>query len=289
MKRFFLPYVILSALVAFTCSAIAPNESEARLIMNKMIKSIESHKAYTYTLQNNERIVNMKELRGGEIATKVNVKPLKVYMKMLAEPNKGVEILYVEGERNNKALVNPGKWLPTISLNPYGNLLTKDEHHTILTAAFDVVKKIVSEGMKNADAQGRFDEIFKYAGDVTWNGKACYKIVIEDNTWGYTTYKAVKGENISTIAAKLSISEYSFTELDGIKNYDEDLGGKTLKVPTAYAKKTIFYIDKENNLPIFQEMSDDKGIFERYQFFNLVVDPQFKSNEFAKDFSGYSF
>jgi outer membrane lipoprotein-sorting protein len=49
------------------------------------------------------------------------------------------------------------------------------------------------------------------------------------------------------------------------------------------------YIDKENFFPIFQEVSDDKGIFERYQFFNLTVNPVFKANEFTEDFPEYNF
>ena len=144
-------------------------------------------------------------------------------------------------------------------------------------------------GEKRSDEQGKFDEVFKYAGDVTWNGRSCYKLVIEDPTWAYTTYKAVKGETLLTVASKLLISEYSIGDLNGVKSFEDDLGGKTLKVPTSYAKKSVFYVDKENNFPVFQELTDDRGIFERYQFFNLKIDPGFKSNEFTKGFDGYNF
>lgn len=92
-----------------------------------------------------------------------------------------------------------------------------------------------------------------------------------------------------TLSQRLLIPEYSITELNGIKNFDEDLSGKTLKVPSSYAKKSTFYIEKATNLPIFQEMLDDKGVFERYEFFNVVVNPTFKADEFTEDFSGYDF
>jgi hypothetical protein len=285
--------ILFLALAAFACvklSAETKPESQTRVIVNKMVKAILDHKGCTFTMRSEERIVGMKSgLRDGNILTKINVSPRKTYMKMVTDPNMGTEILYVEGERNNKALVNPGKFLPTLKLSPYSSLLTKDQHHTMLSSGFTFVEKIVSEGVRKADAQQRFDEAFKYVGDVTWNGRNCYKIVIEDPTYSYTTYAAKKGENMFNVAAKLLVPEYSMVELDGIKSFEEDLGGRTLKVPTSYARKTIMYIDKENNFPIFQEVSDDKGIFERYSFSNLVVNPSFKSDEFTEDFAGYNF
>ncbi len=271
-------------------SASYKPESQSRTIVNKMLKAIETHKGCIYTMRSEERILSMKTgLRGGDILTKINVSPRKTYMKMVTDPNKGTEILYAEGERGNKALVNPGKFLPTIKLSPYSSLLTKDQHHTMLSSGFGFVAKIVSQGVKKADEQQRFDEAFKYVGDVTWNGRSCYKLLIEDPTYTYTTYVAKKGENMFNVAAKFLVPEYSMVELSGVKNFEEDLGGKTLKIPTSYSKKTVMYIDKENNFPIFQEVSDDKGIFERYTFYNLVVNPVFKADEFTEGFSEYNF
>ena len=91
------------------------------------------------------------------------------------------------------------------------------------------------------------------------------------------------------IGVKFLIPEYSMVELNGVKNFEEDLGGRTLKIPSSYGRKTVMYIDKENNFPIMQEVSDDKGIFERYTFTGLVVNPAFKADEFTQDFSEYNF
>jgi hypothetical protein len=281
---------LIIGIAAFNFSATRKAESSTRTIVNKMLKAIETHKSCTFTMRSEERILSMKTgLRGGDIFTKINVSPRKTYMKMVTDPNKGTEILYVEGERGNKALVNPGKYLPTIKLSPYSSLLTKDQHHTLLSSGFVFVAKIVSEGVRKADEQQRFEEAFKIAGDVTWNGRSCYKLIIEDPTYSYTTYTAKKGENMFNVAAKFLIPEYSMVELSGVKNFEEDLGGRSLKIPTSYAKKTVMYIDKENFFPIFQEVSDDKGIFERYQFFNLAVNPAFKANEFTEEFPEYNF
>lgn len=289
MKKISLALVLSAIIFVFLASFQKP-ESQTRTIVNKMLRAIDSHKGCTYNMKSEERLVNLKSgLRGGDIYTKINIAPRKIYMKMITDPNKGTEILYGTGERGEKALVNPGKLLPTLKLNPYSSLLTKDQHHTLLSSGFTVVAKIVAEGMRKADAQQKFDDVFKYVGDVTWNGRNCYKLIIEDPTYSITTYKAQPGENMYKVALKLLVPEYSMVELDGVKNFEEDLGGRTLKVPSTYAKKTIMYIDKENNFPIFQEVYDDRGVFERYSFTNLKVNPAFKSDEFSEEFDEYGF
>lgn len=277
--------VFLFAIVAFKP---AP-ESQTRTIINKSLAAMASHKGSTYTMRGSERLVGRSGLRTADIFTKVSVSPQKTYMKMITDPNKGTELLYVKGERGDKALVNAGKMIPTVTLSPFNGLVTKDQHHTMLSAGFAIVNKIISEGVRKADAQGKFDSVFRYVGDVTWNNRACYKIIIEDPTYTYTTYKAQKGENMYSVALKFLVPEYSMVELNGVKHFEEDLGGKMLKLPTSYAKKTVLYIDKQNLFPVFQEMTDDKGIFERYEFYNLVINPTFKSDEFTKDYSEYGF
>lgn len=288
MKKSLILSLAIGVIAAVSISLTRP-ETQTRTIVNKMLATINAHKGVVYTMRSEERINGIKGLRGGLILTKINVSPKKLYLKMIEDPNKGTEMLYAEGEREGKALVNPGKFLPTLKLNPFSNLLTKDQHHTILSSGFGIIAKIVDQGAKRADSQGKFDEVFKYVGDVTWNGRSCYKLVIEDPTYTYTTYTAQKGENMYKIALKFLIPEYTMVETSGVKNFEEDLGGRTLKIPTSYSKKTVMYIDKENNLPIFQEVSDDKGIFERYSFFDVKLNPAFKADEFTDKFSEYNF
>jgi hypothetical protein len=289
MKKSVLLLTAIIMVACFNFSAAPATDSQTRVIVNKMLAAIAAHKGSSFEMRSEERIIGIKGLRGGLIKNKINVSPKKLYLKMIEDPNKGTEILYVENENGGKAVVNPGKFLPTLKLNPFSSLLTKEQHHTMLSSGFVIVGKIVESGVKKADEKGRFEEVFKYVGDVTWNNRACYKLIIEDPTYAYTTYTAKKGENMYNIALKFLVPEYSMVESSGIKNFEEDLGGKTVKIPTSYSKKTVMYIDKENNFPIFQEVSDDKGIFERYSFYNLVVNPAFKADEFTEKFSEYNF
>jgi len=266
-----------------------PVESQARSIINKMMEAIDAHKSCKYTMRTNERLINQKTPFQTNAFNKINVSPRKIYIKMVSEPNLGTEILYVAATREGKALVNPGKFLPTLKMSPFNSLLTKNQHHTILSSGFNIVNDIVRKGIDRADQAGKFDSVFMFGGEVTWNGRACYKIIIDDPTWAHTTYRAAKGEKMFDVAIKFLIPEYSIVELNGVKDFEEDLSGRTLKVPTTYARKTVFYIDKENYFPIFQQMSDNKGVFEQYEFTNLVINPVFKQDEFSENFPEYKF
>lgn len=277
---------VLSLLILSTVSfAESP---ETRAIVNNMLNAIKSAKAYTYTMKGTERILGKSEMRVTEVFTKVNVSPKKIFARVVNEPNKGTEMLYVAGERENKILVKSG-WVPAIKLSPFSSLLMKEQHHCLLSSGFGFFWKNVSEGVKRAEAQNEFDRVFRIEGEVNFEGRKCYKLVIEDPTYQVTDYVAVKGDNPYTLSQKLLIPEYFIQEANGIKNIDENLEGKKIKVVTSYAKKSVIYIDKQNYFPIYQEMWDNKGVFEKYEFKNLVVNPSFAENEFSSDFSDYKF
>src|SRR5690606_17425578 len=115
-------------------SAICQEVSETRRIVNLMLQAIEEHRGSTYNIRTYERLVNQKELFQSSSFNKINVQPRKIYLKMTGEQNKGTEILYVEGARDNKALVNAGKFLPSLRLSIFGSLMTRNQHHTILSS-----------------------------------------------------------------------------------------------------------------------------------------------------------
>lgn len=281
----------IAAIFAVNIRATLVPASQTHQIVDNMLAAIAKHQGVSFTMDATERIVGKPNDNNQiEMFTKVSVNPLKIYAKVLKDPNKGTELLYVTGQRDNKIRVNPGKFLPTMTLAPTSGLLTKNQHHTLLTSGFSIVQKIVADGVKRAEARNKFDEVFKYAGDVQYHGKNCYKITIDDPTYTYTTAVGLKGENVLALSRRLLVSEYHIMDLNpSSRSLDDDVSGKTLKVPSSYAKKTTLLIDKETNFPIYQEMSDEKGVYEKYEYSNLVVNPAFKADEFSEKFSEYKF
>ena len=48
-------------------------------------------------------------------------------------------------------------------------------------------------------------------------------------------------------------------------------------------------MDTQNFLPIMQEVHDEKGMFERYEYSKLKVNPYIAPAEFTEDYTGYGF
>ena len=263
---------------------IAPAPTQTRQIIDNMVAAIAKHQGVSFIMDASERIVaKPNENNQIEMFAKVNVNPLKIYGKVLKDPNKGTQLLYVTGKHDNKIRVKSG-WLPALSLAPTSGLLTKNQHHTLLTSGFIIVNKIVTDGIKRADARNAFETVFKYQGDVVYQKRNCYKVVIDDPTYAYTTAVGQKGETVMALARRLMVSEYHIMDLNpSSRSLDDDVSGKTIKVPTSYAKKTILYIDKETNFPLYQEMSDERGVYEKYEYSNLVVNPAFNDKDFSED------
>lgn len=280
---------IITPLVNF--SHVVMQSLTSREVMTSMLGAIDNVKGLKYTFKSYERLVGGKQFYT-EMDIKANISPLKVYGLTKSDPNKGVEVLYVKGQWEDKALVNPGGWLPNVKLSPLGDRMRENQHHTLLQAGFNFLGSIIKSAMKRADTErpGQFDTFFKYEGDITWNGRQCYKVTIEDPEFTYIDYTVQPGDNIDNLESRRGICGYLIIEKNPtVKWFDSLKPGMKIKIPSSYAKKTVLYIDKQNNLPIVQIMFDEVGEFERYEFHNLVVNPSFAANEFTPEFSGYAF
>jgi outer membrane lipoprotein-sorting protein len=268
-------------------SAHFPEELTAREIINNMFSSIEDIQSLKFKLKKKERVEG--DLKLGEQDVKFNRSPKKIYTKVIA-PNKGVEVLWVEGLNNKKAYVNPNGFpYMTVSLDPYGSSMRNNNHHTVHEVGFDYISSIVKQISQKSSKD--FTKIFLYKGDTLFNNKDCYKILIDYTPYEYINYTVKAGENVTDIAYKLFISDYMVLEIneDEVDDYEDVEAGQVIKIPNAYARKTILYIDKKNNLPVIQKMYDEKGLFAQYEFHNLQLNPVITPEEFTKEYKDYNF
>ena len=198
--------------------------------------------------------------------------------------------LFLEGKHDGDALVNPNSF-PYINLylDPNGSLMRQDQHHTINETGFDYFGDIIEANVKKVG--DKFSRYFIPDGEETVNGSPCYKIIINNADFAFVNYTVLKGENLVTIARKLYLGEFMILSANKpkVSDYKDVKAGQIIKVPNAYAKHVLLYIDKENFLPIGVRVFDDKGLYEQYDYFNLQVNPKFDDAEFTKDYKDYNF
>ncbi|OWY21658.1 DUF1571 domain-containing protein [Sphingobacteriales bacterium UPWRP_1] len=285
--KFLLAALFLCAVTAFTPRA--GYESDVAGLLDNMYAGIDRTKTMQYTFFQKERMIN--GWNNAETFTKLNVAPLKVYLKTKTPEGGHIEVLYNDGERGGKALIKPNGFpYVNVKLHPTSKQMMGTQHHTILSIGFKKVKKIIQDAYKRAAAQNGVNQVFKVTGSTTYDGKDCYILQITDPTFAFTNYTVKAGQSLYDIARELNIAEYMIMERNkGIDDYFDIKTGQVIKIPTSYAAKTTLYIDKKTFLPIFQKMEDDKGLFEQYEMKGMKVNPMFSVAEFTEDWTDYGF
>ena len=281
--RYSLVFIMLALTIT---SSYSQSTSQCSSILDEMLLSADNVKSLRYKLKQYEMVED--ELIYGEQDVKLQLQPLMIYMFIHA-PNQGAEVLWKEGENNGDALVNPNAF-PYVNLNldPYGLILRRNQHHTIFSSGFGFLASIIRAGIKKAGAD--FDKYFRYEGDITWEGRECYQIVIEYDHYTWMPYEVKAGEDLISIAKDNKICDYILIERnDGVDDFDDVKVGQVIQIPNVYAKKNILYIDKKLKLPIRMEMYDDKGFFERYEISQIEVNPVIPPEEFSENYKDYGY
>lgn len=252
-------------------------------ILVKMVRSIKDIQGLKYSLKITER--GKKGYNHYESSVKLHRRPRQLYIYI-----KGIEVLWATGTNNGKALVKPNSF-PYINLNldPMGNLMRQDQHHTINEMGFDYFGGIIEYCiLKFGD---KLDQSVKFEGEEKYNNRPCYKLTIYNKDFAQTTYTVGASENLTSIARKLFVAEYMIVEMNPkLKDYFDILKpGQVIKVPNWYAKTVTMYIDQLYFLPIGVKVYDDKSLFEEYNYYFLQVNPKFEENEFTRDYKDYQF
>jgi hypothetical protein len=277
------PLVFLALLLLGTNIYSQKQEPSCKEIVTKSLKSIKEIKGLKYHLKITER--GKKGYNYYESSVKFNRNPRLIYLYI-----KGIEVLWLQGKNDGRALVKPNSFpFFNLNLDPMGNLMRQDQHHTLNEMGYDYFAGIIQNTM---DRLGdKFDSYFKFEGEERMNGRPCYKIFIDNRDFNYVDYTIGEGESITSIARKFYIAEYMILEKNPKFNdyFDILKKGQVIKIPTWYCRSVTMYIDKFYFVPVSMKVNDDKGLFEEYNYHFLQINPTFEDQEFTRKFKGYGF
>ncbi len=217
---------------------------------------------------------------------KLQIYPRKSYLQ---NQDKKLEVLYNSEHSLNKCIVKPHVFpYFTLTLDPRGNLMRKNQHFTIFELGFDFTVKTIAIALSKEK-----DQIAKHlslVGKVEKNKMNCYLFVYENNSFSYTDYVVQPKETVSSIATKFVVNDYMVRTKNNL--YD-DYGylkvGSKVKIPSFYCKKALFYIDEKTMLPVSVTIYDEVGLFETYEYMDLELNKPIPATEFMRSFKGYGF
>ena len=217
---------------------------------------------------------------------KLQTFPRKSYLQ---NKEKKLEILYNSEVSKNKCIIKPHVFpYITLSLDPKGNLMRKNQHFTIFELGFEFIVKTIAIALSKEKDQ--VDKHLALKGKVEKNKMNCYLFVYENNAFNYSDYTVQEKETVSSIAAKFIVNDYMIRTRN--KLYDEYgylKAGSKIKVPAFYCKKALFYIDEKTLLPVSVSIYDEVGLFEAYDYFNIELNKPIPPIEFTRNYKEYGF
>jgi hypothetical protein len=257
-----------------------PSDIEVLDLIKKIYVANDNIRTLRFTFISSERING--KLTSTKSLIKFQASPKRIYLNC-----KQAEILWLEDKNSNQALVHPhGFPYFNLNLDPDHSLLRKGQHHSVRHIGFDYLISIIKANSK-AVMENR---TFLYNGEEKMNERFCYKITAFNQDFAFIDYKVKRGETMISIARKLHVSEYMIHENNQqYGSYSDIRENDVIKVPTAYSKMTVLYIDKEFQLPIAIRVYDDKGLFESFEYNSLQVNTPIAYEEFSKNYKDYNF
>lgn len=259
---------------------------DTEALVYTMVQAIEEAKVVRFKIKSWERFSS--EIKYSENDLMLQSSPTKIYMKQWS-PDKGVEVLYADGARDNMALVKPAGFpYVNVKLDPMGWRMRENQHHTIFESGFDYTASLIKAAL--AFHGDKMEEFTSVTYGVQVNDRLADILTIDNSAFAWESVTIQQDISVYHFAKQRQISAHMLSE----KNEDVKITGTlqqgtTIQVPNAYAPKVTLAVDRENHLPLQVEISDEEGLFEKYQFWYIEVNPQVSELHFTKQHPGAGF
>ncbi|MBT2559396.1 DUF1571 domain-containing protein [Hymenobacter sp. ISL-91] len=279
-RSLYLPILALAGLLSSSATPAAAPAITTETLISRLTNAIDNLKTLRCNVRAQERLAG--KYQQARTAMKMNFSPYKVYLRN----DQGIEVLYVTGQNSGDAWVYPNSFpYVTLSLDPQGSIMRKGQHHSVLEAGYGTISDLLDSSGERINPG--FEKTFRYTGDTTVVGRPAYVLRSRYPQFRYVSYKPTKAETTKAIANKFGCGEYRILERNGLSPGATVAAGKTIQVPNAYGSRITICIDQKLYLPLVVQVNDDKGLFEKFEFSDVVANQPIPAPEFAKGFKGY--
>ncbi|GAA4385331.1 LysM peptidoglycan-binding domain-containing protein [Hymenobacter koreensis] len=275
------PFRLLAAIgMLLAASAAAPPDKiTTEQLVTRLSTAIDKLQTLRCNVKATERMGST--LQQVRTQMKLTFGPQRIYLRN----HKGIEVLWVEGQNDGDAWVYPNSFpYVTLSLDPNGSLMRKNQHHGILEAGYGVITDVIRTMPQRSDTYRRS---FRYAGDTTVHNRPCYILRSDFPQFKYVNYTPEKPETPAKIADRFGCGEHRILERNKLSYGETVPAGRTLQVPNAYGRRTIICVDQKLMLPLVISVWDDRGLFESFEFQDVVANQPIPAAEFSKDYKDY--
>ena len=276
----------LSFFLTLSILNLSAQSQEGYEIARDMLRISNDINTLLFDMSKTERIG--EEYFSESFKTKLSYDPFLVYSQKIEE-GKRPELLYRHGENDNKTLINPDgfPWF-NISLDPKGDFMRKNQHHTLYQTGYKYALSILIHLFDKYDEEVVNMTIMHESKIV--KEKDCYIIEFDNYRYELIQYEIKEDENILDIAKRYFISEYFIVELnEDVNDYEDVRIGQIITIPNDYCPRMVMAIEKERMIPLSIKVYDEEGLFEQLEYDNIIVDPEIPSEEFTENFSDYGF
>lgn len=266
--------------------SFAQAEKEKRALQ-QMMSACENLKSASFILSTTEKNKS-GVMEKGEMLVKLSHVPLKIYLHVYF-PGAHAEILYRKGMLNDELYISPNAFpYVNLTLSPNNLTVRKNGHHTVCDIGFDYVCNMIRH-YQPLMGEKLYDH-YQLGDTVEWDHHRCVKMEFDYPDFGYVKQVAQKGEDAVGIAARNFVNEYMIVcanpEVDDIHDVK---AGQSVRVPNMFGRKIIFLVDLKTMLPLVQEIYDEKGLFEKYEYKSFILNPSFDPAEFTEEYKDYGF
>lgn len=255
-------------------------------MLGEMIESCKKIHSMQFEVKKNERIED--GYLEGLSSVKLKTKPYQVYLKQY-EPTHGLEVLFLDGQNDNKAYINPSgfPWM-NLSLDPYSSIMRKNQHHVIYDIGFEKFNGIIEHLLKKYSSS--VSTMVSCTGEVVVSNRSCHVLEYQNPYYSNSAYVVGENETTFSLASRLKLSEYRILELNPGLSYGDLKTGTSLVLPSDYSPRMKLYIDQEQMIPIRFEVFDEfNKLLESYEYQNVKINVKFADNELNSDYPDYGF